>query len=190
MKTYFGMYQGVVCNIKDPEKRGRIKVTCPKVLGEKIESAWCDPCIPVSYDGGGDICIPKIDETVWVMFIEGNPNKPVYMGSWWSKEKTPFGSEYKDIDTTRIIEYNTTKVTMKENLLLMEIGKEEKATIQMKDGIITIKDAKEAFAEFKEGNITLKDKVGATIEIKDGSITLKDNSGGIISISGGNINLN
>ena len=28
---YYGIYQGVVTNISDPEKRGRLKVKCPDV---------------------------------------------------------------------------------------------------------------------------------------------------------------
>ena len=43
--NYYGIYQGIVTNIQDPEKRGRIKVRCPDVLGGKAESAWCDPVV-------------------------------------------------------------------------------------------------------------------------------------------------
>ena len=78
---YYGIYQGVVSNIKDTEKRGRIKVQCPDVLGE-VESAWCDPVIQVAYDGGGDFCMPAVEETVWIMFIAGDANRPVWFGNW------------------------------------------------------------------------------------------------------------
>lgn len=121
-KEYFGVYKGVVCNIKDPEKRGRIKVTCPEVLGATVESAWCDPCVPVAYDGGGDFCIPHIDETVWLMFQSGDSNKPVYFGGWWQKDKTPFSTGYNNVDKTRIISYGDCTITMSSGSININIG--------------------------------------------------------------------
>ena len=119
---YYGTYQGVVSNINDPEKRGRIKVTCPDVLGGKAESAWCDPCVPVAYDNGGDFCIPTIDETVWLLFIGGDSNKPVYLGGWWQKDKTPLGSSYSNIDEVRIISYGDCTITMSAGVININVG--------------------------------------------------------------------
>ena len=121
-KEYFGVYKGVVCNIKDPEKRGRIKVTCPEVLGATVESAWCDPCVPVAYDSGGDFCLPHIDETVWLMFQGGDSNKPVYFGGWWQKNKTPFSTAYSNVDKTRIISYGDCTITMSSGTIKINVG--------------------------------------------------------------------
>lgn len=96
---YFGKYRAKVVDVKDPEKRGRIRVMCPKVLGE-AKSSWCEPCVPVAYDLGGDFAVPKLDEFVWVEFEEGNQNKPIYIGGLWSKEKSP-SSPY-DVETRHI----------------------------------------------------------------------------------------
>ena len=111
---YYGIYQGVVSNIKDTEKRGRIKVQCPDVLGE-VESAWCDPVIPVAYDGGGDFCMPAVEETVWIMFIAGDANRPVWFGNWWQKEMTPIGTNYIKLDDTRIISYKDFSIVVHEH---------------------------------------------------------------------------
>lgn len=111
---YYGVYQGVVSNIKDTEKRGRIKVQCPDVLGE-VESAWCDPVIPVAYDGGGDFCMPAVEETVWIMFIAGDANRPVWFGNWWQKEMTPIGTNYVKLDDTRIISYKDFSIVVHEH---------------------------------------------------------------------------
>lgn len=111
---YYGIYQGVVSNIKDTEKRGRIKVQCPDVLGE-VESAWCDPVIQVAYDGGGDFCMPAVEETVWIMFIAGDANRPVWFGNWWQKEMTPIGTNYIKLDDTRIISYKDFSIVVHEH---------------------------------------------------------------------------
>lgn len=105
---YFGKYRAKVQNVKDPENRGRIRVLCPKVLGEAV-SNWCEPCVPVAYNFGGDFAIPKVGETVWVEFEAGDVNKPIYTGGWWCKD----GSPDKNYDvSTRYIEWNGCKIKM------------------------------------------------------------------------------
>ena len=44
----FGKYRAIVSNVSDPEKRGRIKVSCPKIYGD-FESPWCLPCVPYPF---------------------------------------------------------------------------------------------------------------------------------------------
>ena len=123
---YFGKYRAKVVDVKDPEKRGRIRVMCPKVLGE-AKSAWCEPCIPVAYDFGGDFAIPKVDEFVWVEFEEGNPNKPVYCGGLWSKEKSP-SAPYETAE--RIITWGKCKI---------KVSKDDILTISLGSSLITVK---------------------------------------------------
>lgn len=118
VNKYYGKYRAKVVNISDPDKRGRIKVICPKVLGE-ARSAWCEPCIPVAYDTGGDFAIPKIGEFVWVEFEEGNANKPIYTGGLWSKDKSPSVSYNED---ERLITWGNCKIIMKKDSLKLEIG--------------------------------------------------------------------
>lgn len=133
---YYGIYQGVVTtngdnkpsledtysSSVDTEKRGRIRVKCPDVLGADVESAWCDPMIPVAYDGGGDFCMPQVGETVWLMFIGGDANRPVWLGGWWQKKMTPIGGNYEDIDTFRIINYADCTITMKKGVININVG--------------------------------------------------------------------
>ena len=134
---YYGIYQGIVTKIKDPEKRGRIKIKCPDVLGADTESAWCDPVIPVAYDNGGDFCMPALKETVWVMFIGGDSNRPVWLGNWWQKSMTPLGDNYTDIDSVRIISYADCTITMKEGVININVG-EGACDLRIKDKKVTI----------------------------------------------------
>ena len=106
--TFYGKYRAKVVDTKDPEERGRIRVMCPKVLGD-AKSSWCEPCIPVAYDKGGDFAIPPVGEFVWVEFEEGNPNKPVYTGGLWSYKKSP-SSPYEV--NTRIISWGDCKLVI------------------------------------------------------------------------------
>lgn len=108
---FYGKYRAKVVDINDPERRGRIRVMCPKVLGE-AKSAWCEPCIPVAYDFGGDFALPKINEFVWVEFESGNPNKPIYTGGLWSTSKSP-SSTYNSKE--RLITWGKCKIKMRDD---------------------------------------------------------------------------
>lgn len=135
---YYGMYQGLVTSIKDPAKRGRIKLKCPDVLGADAISAWADPVVPVAYDNGGDFCLPEIGEMVWVMFIGGDPNEPVYLGGWWQDEMTPLGASYANSGNVRVISYADCRITMKEDTLTINVGDGE-TELSIKDGKVTVK---------------------------------------------------
>ena len=158
---YFGLYQGVVTNIEDPEKRGRIKVKCPEVLGGEIESAWCDPLVPVAYDNGGDFCIPAKDEMVWLQFISGDSNKPVYIGGWWQKNMTPLGENYVDIDKVRIINYANCTIIMQNDTIDINVG-DGAGDLKIQNGVVTV-----------EGNLRVNGSISATGDISN-SVSLSN----------------
>lgn len=122
-EKYYGIYQGIITSIKDPEKRGRIKIKCPEVFSDdETISAWCDPCVNVAYDNGGDFCVPSVDETVWVMFIAGDVNRPVWLGGWWQEKMSPLGKDYSKIDDVRIINYSDCTIVMKKGTITINVG--------------------------------------------------------------------
>lgn len=94
MKTeWYGKYRAIVADVNDPERRGRIRVRCPKVLGDYL-SAWCEPCIPYATDFAGDFYVPPVNEAIWVEFEEGDPNKPIWNGGWYRPNSTPLLPEH------------------------------------------------------------------------------------------------
>lgn len=98
MKTeWYGKYRAIVADIDDPERRGRIRVRCPKVLGDYL-SAWCEPCIPYATDFAGDFYVPPVNEAIWVEFEEGDPNKPIWNGGWYRPNSTPLLPEHSQGD--------------------------------------------------------------------------------------------
>ena len=100
----------------DPKKRCRLKVKIPQVYGEKCTAKddlpWAWNCLP--YGGSrkdghsyGLIMLPPIGASVWVMFEQGDPERPVVMGYWYGEKdatpetpdeaKTAGGQKYPDI---------------------------------------------------------------------------------------------
>lgn len=149
---YYGIYQGVVTNIEDPEKRGRIKCKIPDCLGGETESAWCDPLSFVAYDNGGDFCLPQVKEAVWLAFIAGDVNRPVWLGGWWQKNKSPLGTTYTRLDDTRIISYQDWSIVVH--------NKE-----------VTMTNCGGNMIKMDDNGITIKDKFGNTIQLGAGGIT-------------------
>ena len=92
---YNAIYPAFVCNVNDPQKRGRIKVTCAEVFNStSTSSGWCEPVTPVGIENGGDFFVPEVGEGVYLMFISGDINRPVWIGGWWGNNATPLGGAY------------------------------------------------------------------------------------------------
>ena len=81
---YWGKYRGVVVNNVDPEQRARIQVIVPAVTGE-IPSSWALPCVPVAGISEGFFCVPPLTASVWVEYEDGDPDKPIWTGGFWSQ---------------------------------------------------------------------------------------------------------
>lgn len=139
-RVYYGLYDGQVCNVKDPENRGRIQCIIPEVTGE-YPSAWCEPCVPCASDDNGDFYLPNLKEYVWVMFEHGNPNKPVYLGSWYAQNRTPLKSDYSENKLNqRIIGFFSSFIRMFKNEKKIEIGvTKNDPEIVIEEGKVNIK---------------------------------------------------
>lgn len=116
---YFGKYRARVVDINDPERRGRIRVQCPAVLGE-YKSAWCEPCIPYATDYAGDYYVPPLNEGIWVEFEGGDANKPIWNGGWYRINSTPL-LPTSNPDDFRFISFKNTVIHMGDKELIIEL---------------------------------------------------------------------
>jgi len=86
--VYFGVYEGVVEDIDDPENLGRIRARTPaihnKISPPTEEIRWADPCFTP-----GTSIVPDVGENVIIMFRHGNPQFPVYFGTFASQLSSP-----------------------------------------------------------------------------------------------------
>lgn len=79
---FWGKYRGVVTSIMDPLQMGRIQARVVDVLGDQ-ESGWAMPCAPFGGSGMGFFALPKVGAGVWIEFEHGDPDYPIWVGSWW-----------------------------------------------------------------------------------------------------------
>lgn len=82
---YYGLYRGKVMGTVDDANQGKITVNVPEITQDPTKAlanpAW--PLHPVMADFP-----PEVGDTVWVLFEDGRPEFPVWMGHWWTKQGT------------------------------------------------------------------------------------------------------
>jgi hypothetical protein len=93
---YYGLYDGVVEDVADPQGLARIRVRVPGVLPGG--SAWAYPFGGPGAGAGqrGLVDVPSVGSAVGVMFLGGDPEHPRWCGGNWGKPQgetevpTPF----------------------------------------------------------------------------------------------------
>ena len=81
---YYGKFAGVVVDVDDPKKIGRLRAKVPEILGEDTQSGWAMPCMPAG--GGADhgfYAMPQAGDTVWIEFAAGDLTRPIWAGCFW-----------------------------------------------------------------------------------------------------------
>lgn len=72
---HYGLYRGTVVSNKDPVNQRRLKLLVPAILGDSPTN-WAWPLSP----SGVLTPAPAVGQGVWVMFENGDPSFPVWLG--------------------------------------------------------------------------------------------------------------
>lgn len=176
-KSYHGKYRAFVNDNEDPERRGRLRLVIPSVLGLD-PSDWALPCFP--YGGGpgfGFIAVPPVDSQVVVEFIEGDISSPIWTGTFWRREdEVPPGRAGGPAPTTKILK------TESGHFISLEDADGEEH--------LTLKSAADATIEMDhEGSIALTGSDGATVTLDaaGGTLSVEDANGNSLVMSSSGI---
>lgn len=77
---YFGKYRGTVVAIEPTMFMLTARV--PAVLGGMI-TGWARPCMPFAGMGAGMFGMPLPNSNVWIEFLDGDPDYPVWTGCFF-----------------------------------------------------------------------------------------------------------
>jgi uncharacterized protein involved in type VI secretion and phage assembly len=87
-----GLYRGVVEDVNDPERRGRLRVRVGGVHSSDATKVptrallWAEPAFAVCGPNYGAFMVPYvIGSPVYVMFIGGDRRNPVWFGGWYGQ---------------------------------------------------------------------------------------------------------
>jgi hypothetical protein len=85
-KRYYSVYRAVVTDNKDPDGLGRVKILCPTVGHNAAPDVWVEPALDGAGNKRGMFFAPEVNDTVRVIFYEGDPNQPeCYFGGWYGQ---------------------------------------------------------------------------------------------------------
>jgi hypothetical protein len=159
-QRYYGKYRAQCINNVDPMQIGRIQVTVADVSGF-VPTSWATPCLPVSGLQSGMFTVPPIGAGVWVEFEQGDPDRPIWVGGYYSAADVPA--------MARLVPPAIQGLTFQ---------------TQLQNGI-TISDT-----PGPTGGILIKTTTGAMISVSDVGITISNGKGAIISMLGPTVDIN
>ncbi|MBN8992435.1 MAG: hypothetical protein J0H42_29710 [Rhizobiales bacterium] len=82
-QEHFGKIRGTVVSAFDPKGCGRLRVQIS--LGGSPVEVWADACVPYAGDRNGLYAIPPVGSGVWVEFVQGDIDQPIWTGCWWKE---------------------------------------------------------------------------------------------------------
>lgn len=188
---YYGKYRGVVLDNNDPEGLGRLKIEVENIDIAELPN-WAMPCTPYAGPKEGFYFMPPIEANVWVEFVMGDVNYPIWSGCYWNaKEDVPIlesASEPKPEIKVLQTKYHTLTIDdtaeNKGSLILTckadAVKTEMKLTVDQNGvklenspAVITIKPAEGITIEFPNGKITMQ-KEELKIELSSTTVSHKD----------------
>jgi Type VI secretion system/phage-baseplate injector OB domain len=91
---HYGKYAGVVADNGPPPSgshRGEILVNVPGILEETPDGDGNQPIQVTAAPAflPGYFFVPNVNDTVWVEFVDGDINHPIWSGVWYPRDKTP-----------------------------------------------------------------------------------------------------
>lgn len=167
-----GLVAGVVTNIEDPDKAGRVKVKFPS-LSSADESAWARVLAPGAGPGRGLEFLPEVNDEVILGFEQGDLRYPVVIGGVWSKKNKPPIAE-----TAATVKMRTIKSRLGHKIEISD--GEDDAT---KSIAITLADGSTKLL-MAHDKVELQSASGKPLTVKSGSNKVEIDANGGITVKG------
>jgi uncharacterized protein involved in type VI secretion and phage assembly len=174
---FFGKYRGIVTNVEDPEKLGRIVAQVPEVLQE-MASPWALPATPFAGPGHGLVLIPEVGDGVWIEFEAGDPSRPIWTGGWWGPNELPAPG---DVQVRALVTTAGHKFVLNDKDKEIQLLHSGGAELKMTDNDITLTIGQSEF-KMTADQISLK-VLTNEITMTTTDITLKGGPTAVIKLS-------
>lgn len=166
-KRIYGVVPGLVSDVKDPDKLGRVKVKLPW-LADDYETHWARVTQAGAGNERGWVLLPEVDDEVLVAFEEGNLRRPYVLGGLFNgKDKPPRAAEL--VDGSKGAVKKRVLVSRKGHAVVLsdEDGKEA-VEIVSADGklSITLDQKQTRIAIMSKGEVTVNTDKNVTVNAK------------------------
>jgi len=182
MKRENGIVIGIVSDLDDPDKLGRVRVKFP-YLNDQL-SDWARVANPMAGKNRGVYFVPEPEDEVLVAFECGDPRRPYVVGSLWSTEDPPPKTDgdapnnnwrFIQSRSGHILKFDDTK------------GGERIEIIDKDGGQKIVIDTVNRKIEIECGG-DISVKATGNLKLESADMTLKAN--GTMTISGSTVNIN
>ncbi len=167
-----GIVPGIVSDVKDPQKMGRVKVTFPW-LDDGFTSGWARVISPGAGKDRGFLVLPEVNDEVMVAFDHGLFDSPYVLGGVWN------GSDAPPKTSTDAVDGNSGEIAARAFVSRkghkLEIVETDGITLTSGDGSVTIKlDSKNQKIEITSSKtVEVKGPNGITLDAGTGAVEIK-----------------
>lgn len=161
------LYDGVVTDVNDPLKIGRVRLSVPGVLDE---SDWAFPLSMGRGDGVGFWHVPKVGADVGVWFLGGDFDRPFYVpGHHIAPRGSGRGPSFIQAAEVSVADAPKIKLWETEDHLILLDGRDGRQAFEVRDKTT--------------GDGVAYDRSTLSLEVK-GTVSVKITSTGAIDIDG------
>jgi uncharacterized protein involved in type VI secretion and phage assembly len=191
---WFGIYPGLVSDIKDPNGSGRVKVTLPwspDTASDHYE-AWARVTTFMGGNNRGSWFIPDVNDEVLLAFESGDPRRPYVLGGLWNgSDKPPQSMDGGGQNNLKVLRSrNGVKITLddtsgQENCIVETPGG-QKITLHDGPGSVEIVDSNGNSLKMQASGITVNAsaKVTVTASMVEVSASMVTVNAGMSKFSG------
>jgi uncharacterized protein involved in type VI secretion and phage assembly len=168
---WFGIYPGLVSDIKDPNGSGRVKVTLPwspDTASDHYE-AWARVTTFMGGNNRGSWFIPDVNDEVLLAFESGDPRRPYVLGGLWNgSDKPPQSMDGGGQNNLKVLRSrNGVKITLddtsgQENCI-METPGGQKITLHDGPGSVEVVDSNGNSVKMQASGITVNASAKVTV---------------------------
>lgn len=162
---FVGVAVGIVTNVRDPDKLGRVKLKLPW-LADEVETSWARVAVPAAGKGRGLHLPLEVDDEVLVAFAHGSPADPFVLGALWSaKDSGPEPADDKGPAQVRSLRSRSGHIVR-----LSDVQGSEKIEILDKSGRNTI------VVDTAANTVTITADTDLVLKATKGKVAIEGNS--------------
>jgi uncharacterized protein involved in type VI secretion and phage assembly len=185
LDRWYGVYPGLVLDVRDPDGQGRVRVTLPWASdsGSERYEAWARQATLMAGAGRGTWFVPDPGDEVLVGFEAGDPRRPYVLGALWNgRDQTPESMDRAGRNEVRVIHSRSGHQVRFEDragreTLVVSTPGGQKITLQDAPASVEVADANGNTVTLGTSGITVSASgkvtvTGSTVEISAGTVTV------------------